>query len=128
MGPHPLNLTLRFVLELSALLATGIWGWQQREDWLRFALALGIPLLLAAVWGVFAVPGDPSRSGKAPMPVSGWLRLVIELAFFALGVWALYDLGYTTPAWVLGVLVIVHYLASYDRIRWLLSRQRKQHE
>ena len=83
MGPHSLNLTLRFVLELSALLATGIWGWQQRED---------------------------------------WLRLVIELAFFALGVWALYDLGYTTPAWVLGVLVIVHYLASYDRIRWLLSR------
>lgn len=128
MGPHPLNLTLRFVLELSALLATGIWGWQQREDWLRFTLALGIPLLLAAVWGVFAVPGDPSRSGKAPMPVPGWLRLVIELAFFALGVWALYDRGYTTPAWVLGVLVIVHYLASYDRIRWLLSRQRKQHE
>jgi len=116
------------VLELSALLATGIWGWQQREDWLRFALALGIPLLLAAVWGVFAVPGDPSRSGKAPMPVPGWLRLVIELAFFALGVWALYDLGYTTPAWVLGVLVIVHYLASYDRIRWLLARQRTQHE
>jgi hypothetical protein len=56
------------------------------------------------------------------MPVPGWLRLVIELAFFALGVWALYDLGYTTPAWVLGVLVIVHYLASYDRIRWLLAR------
>jgi hypothetical protein len=110
------------VLELSALLATGIWGWQQREDWLRFTLALGIPLLLAAVWGVFAVPGDPSRSGKAPMPVPGWLRLVIELAFFALGVWALYDLGYTTPAWVLGVLVVVHYLASYDRIRWLLAR------
>lgn len=122
MRSHPLNLTLRFVLELSALLATGIWGWQQREDWLRFALALGIPLILAAVWGVFAVPGDPSRSGKAPMPVPGWLRLVIELAFFALGVWVLYDLGYTTPAWVLGVLVVVHYLASYDRIHWLLTR------
>lgn len=122
MAYHPINLTLRFLLELAALVAVGAWGWQQREDGLRFALAIGLPLLLAIAWGVFAVPGDPSRSGKAPMPVPGWLRLVFELAFFALAVWALYDLAYILPAWGLGILVALHYLASYDRIRWLLAR------
>ncbi|MFO7585365.1 MAG: YrdB family protein [Anaerolineales bacterium] len=122
MAYHPINLTLRFLLELAALVAVGAWGWQQREDGLRFALAIGLPLLLAIAWGVFAVPGDPSRSGKAPMPVPGWLRLVFELAFFALAVWALYDLAYILPAWGLGILVVLHYLASYDRIRWLLAR------
>lgn len=121
MGSHPLNLTLRFLLELSALLAMGVWGWHLREDGLRFILALGIPIFMSVIWGVFAVPNDPSRSGKAPVPVPGWLRLAIELIFFALGVWALYSLGYTTLAWVLGILVSGHYLASYDRAQWLLA-------
>lgn len=121
MSSHPLNLTVRFLLELSALFVLGLWGWQQREDGLRFVLAIGIPLLLAVLWGVFAVPNDPSRSGKAPVPVPGWLRLLLELAFFGLAVWALAGLGYSTAAWLLGLLVFVHYLVSYDRIRWLLS-------
>lgn len=121
MSSHPLNLTVRFLLELSALFVLGLWGWQQREDGLRFVLAIGIPLLLAVLWGVFAVPNDPSRSGKAPVPVPGWLRLLLELAFFGLAVWALAGLGYSIAAWLLGLLVFVHYLVSYDRIRWLLS-------
>lgn len=121
MSSHPLNLTVRFLLELSALFVLGMWGWQLREDGLRFVLAIGIPLLLAVLWGVFAVPNDPSRSGKAPVPVPGWLRLLLELAFFGLAVGALADLGYSIAAWLLGLLVFVHYLVSYDRIRWLLS-------
>ena len=124
MSSHPLNLTVRFLLELSALFVLGMWGWQLREDGLRFVLAIGIPLLLAVLWGVFAVPNDPSRSGKAPVPVPGWLRLLLELAFFGLAVWALADLGYSIAAWLLGLLVFVHYLVSYDRIRWLFSSGR----
>lgn len=122
MAYHPLNLTLRFLLELAALVAVGAWGWQQREDGLRFALAIGIPLLLAVAWGVFAVPDDPSRSGKAPIPVPGPLRLLFELAFFALAVWALYAIGQTNLGWIFGVVVAFHYILSYDRIRWLLAR------
>ncbi len=122
MGSHPVNLGLRFLLELSALLTMGIWGWQQRVDGLRFVLALSIPLLLAIIWGVFAVPNDPSRSGKAPVPIPGLLRLVIELAFFALAAWALYDLGHVIPALVLGIISLLHSLISYDRVWWLLAR------
>jgi hypothetical protein len=56
MGSHPINLAIRFLLELVALLAMGIWDWQQREGWLRLVLAVGIPLTAALLWGIFAVP------------------------------------------------------------------------
>jgi hypothetical protein len=122
MGSNPINLTLRFLLELSALAAMGVWGWRQGENWSRLLFAVGIPLIAAVLWGTFAVPDDPSRSGKAPIPVPGILRLIIELAFFFFAVWALYDEGFTGFSWTLGILVILHYVASYDRILWLIKR------
>ena len=122
MGSHPINLAVRFLLEFFALLVMGAWGWRQTDSWLKFVLALGIPLILAIVWGTFAVPNDPSRSGSAPVAVPGILRLVIELAIFSLAVWALYDMGYTSFSWILAIIVALHYIVSYDRIRWLVAQ------
>jgi hypothetical protein len=122
MGSHPINLAVRFLLELLALLVMGAWGWRQTDGWLKYFLALGIPLILAIVWGTFAVPNDPSRSGAAPVAVPGIFRLVIELVIFGLAVWALYDIGYTRFTWILAIIVVLHYIASYDRIRWLVAQ------
>ena len=122
MGSHPINLTIRFLLELAALVTMGVWGWRQGEGWLRFGLALGIPIIAATVWGTFAVPNDPSRSGRAPVAVPGVVRLGIELMFFGLAVWMLFDLGYTGVGWILGIIVVLHYGISYDRIVWLVAR------
>lgn len=122
MGTHPINLMVRFILELSALLASGYWGWKQSDNWFRYILALAIPIALAAIWGVFAVPDDPSRSGSAPVPVPGMVRLVIELAFFAFATWCLYDMGAIRWSWILGLTVAIHYIVSYDRIIWLAER------
>jgi len=121
MGSHPINLTIRFILELAALLAMGVWGWNQTAGWGRYLLAFGIPILAAVLWGTFAVPDDPSRSGAAPVAIPGILRLLLELAIFGFAVWALYDAGFTLWSWGFGVVVILHYLTSYDRIAWLLS-------
>lgn len=79
MGSHPLNLLVRFLLELAALGAFGYWGWQQAEGALAYLLAIGLPVLTAVLWVTFAVPEDPSRSGHAPVPVPGLLRLLLEL-------------------------------------------------
>lgn len=121
MGSHPVNLAIRFLLELTALAATGIWGWKQSESWFRFVLALGIPLAVAVMWGMFNVPNDPSRSGAAPIVVPGVLRLTIELAIFAFAVWAFHTSGHTKLSWILGIIVAVHYAISYDRVQWLLA-------
>ncbi|MEZ4964579.1 MAG: YrdB family protein [Saprospiraceae bacterium] len=121
MGSHPINLALRFLLELVALISFGVWGWKQTDGWLRFVLALGIPIILAAIWGVFAVPNDPSRSGAAPVVTPGIVRLLLELTFFAFATWCLKDIGFTKTSAIFGIIVIVHYIISYDRIRWLLA-------
>jgi len=122
MGSHPVNLALRFLMELSALVAMGYWGWQQSDSAWRIVFALGVPILAAAVWGTLAVPEDPSRSGSAPLPVPGLLRLAIELGFFSFAAWALYTIGALRLSGLLSVAVVVHYLASYDRVRWLMAR------
>ena len=122
MGAHPINLAVRFLLELSALAAMGFWGWNRGAGVLRFVLALGIPLIAAAVWGIFAVPNDPSRSGQAPIPVPGMLRLALEVLFFAFAIWTLSSAGATTPGWILGIFILVHYALSYDRVFWLFNQ------
>ena len=122
MGSHPLNLALRFLLELAALFSMGAWGWRTGEGWQRFLLATVVPVAAAVLWGVFAVPNDPSRSGGAPIAVPGFVRLIVEAAVFGFGIWALRDSGFTRTSLLLGMVVVVHYALSYDRITWLASQ------
>lgn len=122
MGLHPINLTIRFLLEMSALVSAGMWGLEQSDGWLRFVLMIGIPILLAAIWGVFAVPNDPSRSGNAPIVTSGIIRFAIETGFFLFATWSLYDMGLNKLSLIFGVIVVLHYIISYNRIKWLLSQ------
>jgi hypothetical protein len=122
MGSHPLNLAVRFLLEVAALASMGFWGWRVGSGWPRFVLAALIPMVVAVVWGVFAVPDDPSRSGAAPIMVPGFARLLLEAMVFGFGIWALRDSGFTRASVVFGVVVAIHYALSYDRISWLLGR------
>lgn len=121
MSQNPLNLAVRFLLEISALIALGAWGRAQFQGALGIILMILIPLLAAAAWGTFNVKGDPSRSGKAPVPVPGFVRLLLELVFFGSATWALYTLN-TTYSWIFGLITLGHYILSYDRINWLLER------
>ena len=119
MGSHPINLAIRFLLELTAICALGFWGWKQSDSWAKYILAVLISLLAIINWGVFNVPNDPSRSGRAPIRIPGMVRLSIELAIFALTVWALSDLGLTGLSILIGIIVVLHYTLSYARILWL---------
>jgi hypothetical protein len=122
MSSNPFNLAMRFVLELAALFALGYWGWTQHEGVWRFVWSTGLVLLAAVIWGTFAVPDDPSRSGNAPVPVPGAVRLAIELILFAAGTLAFFAAG--QPLWgtTLGILAVIHYALSYDRVIWLLKQ------
>ncbi|HVY32281.1 MAG TPA: YrdB family protein [Polyangiaceae bacterium] len=117
-----LNLTVRFVLELAALFAFGAWGFSAGEGALRYVLAGLLPLVAAAAWGTFAVPGDRSRSGRAPVPIAGPLRLVLEAAFFGGALWATWRLGKVPHAMAGAGVLVVHYAVSRERVAWLLKR------
>lgn len=121
MASNPINLALRFVLELIACWALGYWGWTQHTGVLRIVLAFGLPLLAMAVWGTFRAAGDPHEN--PPVAVPGAVRLVIELAEFGLAVGLLAAAGRAQWALVFGVVVLLHYVVSYDRIVWLLRER-----
>jgi hypothetical protein len=122
MGSHPINLGLRFVLELTALVAFAQWGWMAFGGGFQWAAVIAASVAGAAAWGTFNVAGDPSRSGKAPIPVPGVVRLSIELVFFALAAVALGFVGANLVGWVFIAIVAGHYAASWDRVAWLLRR------
>lgn len=116
------NDVLRFILEIWALIAFGYWGLNQNFGLFNYVLAIALPIAAAAIWGTFAVPDDPSRSGGAPVPVPGVVRLVLELLIFGLAFLAMFvgTLFYISLVYV--ILVIVHYILARNRIRWLLSK------
>ena len=67
--------------------------------------------------GYFPCPQPPGvYFGALP----GIFRLAFELALFALATWALYDVRLTPLSWILGVVVVIHYIASYDRMVWAI--------
>lgn len=119
MSQHPLNLGVRFALEIVALVAVGMWGYQKPDGTMRYLLMIALPLLLAGLWGTFRVPNDP---GVPPVQVPGVVRLVLELGFFGAATWAFLDVEYQRAGVLLALAVLIHYVVSYDRILWLLKQ------
>jgi len=119
MANNPYNLALRFLLEVLALVAVGYWGWSVGGGWLRYVLALVIPLVISILWATFRVASE-SPGGKAPVAVPGWARLLLESAVFAFAIWGLVDAGASLAAVVFAGVVLIHYLLSYDRVVSLL--------
>lgn len=52
----------------------------------------------------------------------GTVRPGLELAVLGLGAWALKDLGYSGGALAMGSTILVHYVVSIGRVRWLLQQ------
>lgn len=119
MSSHPVNLGLRFLLEIAALISLGIWGWYVGEGWVRLLLAVGLPIIAATIWATFRVPNDP---GKAPVVIPGILRLIFELALFAFATWALFETKNIALAWILGIMTCLHYVSAYDRVLWIIKQ------
>jgi Protein of unknown function (DUF2568) len=113
------NLALRFALEVMSFVGIAVGAWSLTDGALRWIAVIAAPLAAAVVWGTFNVAGDPSRSGRAPVEVTGPVRLLVELSVLGLG---MAGLLFTVP-WLgaLGVCcVLVHYGAGWPRVAWLL--------
>lgn len=120
MNNNPVNLAIRFLLEIVILIVLGCWGWHLTETWIRYIAAIGLPLIAAVLWGIFRIPNDPK---PAPVAIPGILRLLLELGLFGLASWALYNLGYSKLATIMAAIVILHYIVSYDRT-WAMLRNK----
>jgi hypothetical protein len=50
------NLAVRFILEVSALVALGYWGWKTGACGMRWVLAVGAVVAAVLVWSLFVSP------------------------------------------------------------------------
>lgn len=119
MNTNPVNLALRFLLEIVMLIILGCWGWHLSGIG-RYIGVAGLPIAAATLWGVFRIPNDPK---PAPIAIPGILRLLLELGLFGFASWALYDLGYSTLSLIMAAVVTVHYIVSYDRT-WVMLKNK----
>ena len=97
-----INVAVRFLLELCVLISVGSWGFKTGSGWLlKILLGIGVPLLIAVIWGMFGAP-------KATYHLSGLTLLALEIVVFGSGVAVLYVTNNYSLAWGFAVIVIVN--------------------
>jgi hypothetical protein len=85
-----LNLVLKFLLELGALAAIGLWGASIADGPAAVLPAVGLPVITAVLWGAFAAPRARHRLRLS-------LRAPFELGVFGLAALALWSAA--SAAW-----------------------------
>ncbi len=121
MSQNPVNLAVRFLLEIACVVGLFRLGLWIADGPVAALLALGFSLGAASAWGLFNVPGDRSRSGRAPVQVTGPVRLLLELVLLGGGAAGWFLAGPGWFAFTYTIALVAHYLLSWDRVGWLLG-------
>jgi hypothetical protein len=101
-GLKMINLAVRFLLELCVLVVVGYWGFKTSSGWfLKILSGIGVPLLIAIIWGMLAAP-------KAPYRLHGLMLLPLEAVVFGSGVAALVATKNYLLGWGFAAIVIIN--------------------
>jgi hypothetical protein len=96
-----INLLVRFLLELCMLAAVGYWGFKSQSSWgMKILFGIGLPVLIAVIWGYFMAPRSTHRLSGVPFTV-------MDIILLGSGAVALYASGLLTLAWIYAVVLIV---------------------
>ncbi len=96
-----INLGVRFLLELAALAAFGYWGATMRASGaLRVVLAIGLPLAVAVLWGLFVSPKARYSTGRRG-------QVGLGLIVFLVAALLLRERGEATMAAVFAVTAVI---------------------
>jgi hypothetical protein len=97
-----INLGVRFLLEVCALISLGYWGFRTGSAGAaRYLLGIGAPLLAAVVWGMFVAP-------KASVTVSDAVKMGLELVVFGASALALWAAGRPGLAGAFALIAIIN--------------------
>lgn len=96
-----LNLGVRFLLELCMLAAIVYWGFKTQSGWvMKILLGIGLPVLIAVIWGLFVAPHAVYPLGTLP-------HLVLELVLLGSGAVALFASGKPGLGWIYTITLVV---------------------
>lgn len=100
---------VRLVLEVLGLIAVGSWGWRTGGSVsAQLIFSVGAVLLVAGVWAV--IRADEG----AVVRVATWVRVVIEVALFAVASAVLFQAGATYAAIAYAVAATINEVLDYS--------------
>jgi hypothetical protein len=106
-----INLALSFLLELCMLAAFAYWAFMAGDGFLAMImLGIGVPLLVAVVWGVWLAPKSTRKLGEP-------YNFIVKVVLIALSIIALFVAGQTMLAIIFAVVLVI------NRILLLVWRQ-----
>ncbi len=110
-GLKTANLGLKFLLELAAIAAFAYWGASHSPVVLAVILAIALPALFIAAWGIWAAPRSRRRLPRET-------RVPFELGCFALAAVALIGGGATVAGIAFAVVAAVNaaLLAAFGQL------------
>jgi hypothetical protein len=117
------HLAIRFALELALLAALAYWGWHLRDGGVvGVILAVAIPVIAGALWGVFRTRGDTGPVEPA-VAIPGILRLALEFALIGLAAYGVWSSGSRAAAETLLTAFALHYAVTWERAAWLIRQK-----
>jgi hypothetical protein len=119
----PAHLAIRFALELVLLAAYAYWGWHLGNGGVAGVfLAVVLPVLAAALWGIFKTPGDSTANPQPVVSVPGIVRLVLECALIGAAAYGVWTSGSRALAETMLTVFALHYAVTWPRIAWLVRQ------
>lgn len=98
------NLVVRFLLELCMLAAFAYWGfWIGSGTAGKIVLGIGVPLLAAVLWGLFAARKAMIRLPQSAHFIAGLMMMMLLLAAVALA-----QAGQATAAVIFALIVVLN--------------------
>lgn len=106
----------RFLLELCALAALAVWGFNAASGIaLQLVLAVGAPVVAGTVWGLFVAP-------RARFPLPMLLRSGVELLVFGSATLALLAVGAPVLAAIFAGLALLNMALTNHWHQWEAAR------
>lgn len=110
----------QFAMELASLIGIGLIGWHLgNKGILGTILAVAFILLTGTIWGRFRTPGFVPTGREATNPVSGPVRIAIELGAYLLGIFGLWWSGREGTTYIVIGVMVLTLLLSHQRLRAL---------
>jgi hypothetical protein len=108
----------QFAMELASLIGIGLIGWHLGNKGIAGAIfALAFILLTGFIWGRFRTPGFVPTGREPTQPVSGPIRIAIELVVYLLGIFGIWWRGREQTALVVAAIMVATMLISASRYR-----------
>ena len=107
----------QFAMELASLMGIGLIGWHLGNKGILGAiLAVVFILLTGTVWGRFRTPGFVPTGREPQNPVSGPIRIAIELIVYVVGIFGIWWSGREQTALIVIGVMILTLIISHKRL------------